>query len=349
MLFNLITSLILISATACHAIHSDNTPIHQATLPPLEDISRSEVNMAVLWRDQLIYIDGKRHLQVQILKPREVGIYPIIIFSGGWSVNFRHYSQILERLAAKGYVIINIDHYYQKDTAPHSQEFDNKVKLLKAKLKGQDAKIKEERFNRTKIRALDIYYHDSIFILQHLKNILEETPQADLSRIALMGHSLGGNTGKKLVENLEDLPIPNAIKVAIKACISLDSRLNQLNAKPVFDKPTLLLGAAEEYKKIDPLRDLQKQPNFQLILLPQAGHISFVDYVIYPFLGMDTKPLMKGLNSSAIHATEKMITKVIADPKAFFNGNAQQLSEFLSKTVEHIDKFLNKQLNTPSN
>lgn len=346
MLLNFITSFFLIIVTICHAAQDGREFIQQVTLPPLEDTSRSEVNMAVLWRDQLIPIEGKRRLQVQILKPKEEGVYPVIIFSGGWSVNFRHYSQILEPLAAKGYVIVNIDHYYQKDTAPHSSEFDCEVKLFKEELIGQDSKTKEERFNRTKVRALDIYYHDAIFILQHLRKILEQTPQADLSCIALMGHSLGGNTGKKLTENLEDLQIPAAIKTAIKACVSLDSGFNQLNAKPVFDKPTLLLGAAEEYKKSDPLRDLRKQQNFHFIMLPRASHVSFVDYVIYPLLKMDTRLIMLGLNSFAIQATEKMTTKVTADPKEFFNGNAQQLSEFLRQTVEHIDQFLKDKLST---
>ena len=346
---NLITFLFLITTTICYAAQDDSsTTIQQITSPILKDMSRSEINMAILWREQPIFIDGKRQLQIQILKPKEEGTYPVIIFSGGWSVNFRHYSQILKPLAARGYIIVNIDHYYQKDTEKHSQEFDEEVTRIKAELQGQDSKTKKERFSRTKVRALAIYYYDTIFILQNLLKTLEKTPQADLSRIALMGHSLGGNTAKRVIDNLATLPVSTGIKTAIKACVALDSRLNQMNASPIFSKPTLLLGAEEEYKVSDSLQGLYNQPNLQFILLPRAGHISFVDYVIYPLLGMRIQPLMQGLNSSAVEQTEKMISKVRTNPKSFFNGNTQELSKFLGQTVDHIDQFLKLHLSTAS-
>ncbi|WP_032112193.1 chlorophyllase/cutinase-like alpha/beta fold protein [Candidatus Paracaedibacter symbiosus] len=340
MIYHFLFFLCLIIETTCALEHN------QGGLIFLEDTSRSEINMAALWPEEVIKIQGTRQLQIQILNPKTQGKFPIILFSGGWSVNFRHYSQILNSLVAKGYIIVNIDHYYQKDTASHSLEFDAAVAELKTALQNQDAQTKEERFTRTKLRALDVYYHDIIFVLQQLKEILHALPEADLSRIALMGHSLGGNANKKLVENLATLPIPLEIQTAIKACVSLDSRLNQLNLKTTFEKPSLLLGANEEYKKTDPLRELPPQSNLQLILLEHASHVSFLDTVIFPLLGKDTKQLIAGLNSSATKETEKFLAKVKTDPKAYFNGTREELTDFLYQTVDYINQFLKKQLLT---
>jgi dienelactone hydrolase len=318
--------------------------VEQIMLPVLEDPSRFDVNMAVLWREDVIELKENRRLQVQILRPKEQGTYPIVVFSGGWSVNFRHYSQILTDLASKGYVIVNIDHYYQKDTVPHTVEFDDSVASMKIELENQDAETKIKRFMRTKFHALEIYYKDYLFVLRHLREILIQTPSADFSKIVLMGHSLGGNTAQKTLENFNSLPAPRDIKAGIKAGIALDSRLNQLNLKTTFDKPLLLLGAEEEYKKSDPLREVPKQPNFHFVLLKHAGHVSFMDYVIYPILGKDTNLLFAGLNTSAIQATKKLIDKVKADHTTFFNGSPAMLVKFISKTTDQIDLFLKKTL-----
>lgn len=341
MLFKIIPFIYFLITSVCadQAIHIASPLIQNLLLPVLEDPTRPEIAMGVLWREEVLPLKGNRQIQVQIVSPKKSASYPVIIFSGGWSVNFRHYSQILQALAAKGYVIVNIDHYYQKDTAPHSQEFDELVKNLKCELKGQDDQTKEKRFTRTKFRALDVYYQDTVFILQHLREILQLVP-ADLSKIVLMGHSLGGNAGKKVVENLDHLAIAVEIKTAIKACVSLDSRYNQLNLKTTFEKPTLVLGAGEEYKKLDPLRHLPPQPTLHLVILEKASHVAWMDYVIYPILGKGTNSLMAGLNASAMQDTDKLLDKVKAEPKAFFNGSSDQLVEFINDTVERIDQFL---------
>lgn len=332
--------LSLVSANEIDEVNS--LSIQKTLLPVFKDSARPEINMAVLWREALLYLNEKRHLQVQILSPKVSGTYPVIVFSGGWGVNFRHYNHILTRLAEKGYIIVNIDHYYQKDTAFHSAEFDETIARFKKELKGQNKKTKEKRFTRTKFRALKIYYQDYLFILQNLKEILHAIPGSDLSKIILMGHSLGGNAGKKLLENLSHLTLSEDIKTAIKACVSLDSRYNQLHLSTRFEKPTLLLGAGEEYKKSDALRKLPLQPNLQVIILENASHVSFMDYVIYPFLEIDTNLLMEGLNSSAMTDTQKLINKVKADPKTFFNGTPDQLNQFIVETVYRIDQFIKK-------
>ena len=347
-LFKLILPFFVLSASFSTGHTKDVSAVlavEQVMLPVLEDPSRFDINMAILWREDVVGLKENRRLQVQIVRPKEQGNYPIIIFSGGWSVNFRHYSQILTNLASKGYIIVNIDHYYQKDTVPHTVEFDDAVASMKTELENQDAETKAKRFLRTKFHALEVYYKDYLFVLRHLGEILLQTPSADFSKIVLMGHSLGGNTAQKALENFNALPLPRDIKAGIKAGVALDSRLNQLNLKTFFERPILLLGAEEEYKKPDPLREVPKQLNFHFVMLPHAGHVSFMDYVIYPILGKDTNLLFVGLNASAIQATTKLINKVKADPTEFFNGTPAMLVKFIDKTSNEIDQFLKKTLN----
>jgi dienelactone hydrolase len=292
-----------------------------------------------------VFYRGNRALQVEVIRPSKGGKFPVILFSSGWGENFRFYHTILKRLAEEGYIIINIDHYYCKDTAPHTAAFAKKVINAKTKSDKTNSTKKEAVFMRIKAKALNLYYRDILHILSKLDEILINIPEADLNNIALMGHSLGGNAGKKVIETLAE----ENQKHNIKALVAFDTRFNQLGLKITFELPTLLLGAWHSYQKPDPLRVLPKQKNLKFIMLDHATHVSFDDISIMSVLKQDLYSLTDGLNYIARHELEENIHHIEeGDYTRFgekvFLGNKNDMKNFLSQLNDHVHEFLKSKL-----
>ena len=210
-----------------------------------------------------------RTLMLQIYKPKNAGAIklPVILFSGGWGEDFRLYSTILRNISSRGYVIVNIDHYYYQNTHIHSSDFDYWVKEQRKNTELLNEVKKQEQFMKTKMSLLEIYKKDILFVIDRLPEILKTESIPNLSQLILMGHSIGGNADKAVIEQLfESEKTTNRVL----AFVSLDSRLNQLGLKTSFEIPTLLLGASSWYArysgKKDPLRELPKQTHLTLRL-----------------------------------------------------------------------------------
>ncbi len=306
---------------------------------PQMDLSRTEVIMKLagysLEIPQKFDFPANRSLILQIYKPKNIATtkLPVILFSGGWSEDFRLYSTVLKSISSRGYFFFNIDHYYHQNSKSHSVGFDHWVKEQRKNSELESQKMQQENFMRTKMALLEIYKKDILFIMDRLPEILKTEPNANLSQLILMGHSIGGNADKAVIEQLFK---SDATKERVMAFVSFDSRLNQLGLKTVFEIPTLLLGASSWYSgKKDPLRELPKQTNLRLKVLDHTTHVSFDDVAIFSMIGRDLEPLKYGMNEFAKQELDVDIIKIK-------NGNTQRFGEelFLGDRKETI-AFIN--------
>jgi hypothetical protein len=314
---------------------------------PIEDQSRSEVTMALLGGSYSIpetfKTPTKRSIAFQIYKPtHSLGQkLPIVLFSGGLGEDFRFYSTVLSKISLNGYLVVNIDHYYYQNSASHSDGYDEWVQNKRKEMESMGESEKQERFMKTKKEGLQVYYQDILFTLNHLPEVIKNDSIADLNTIFLMGHSLGGNADKKVIEELYSI---KDWKRKLKGFVSLDSRLNQLELKTDFEIPTLVLGAQTGYEKDDSLRKLPSQKNLKLKILEHTTHVSFNDFSIFYVLGKSLEALKVGLNLYATRALENDIQKMqskdtVRFGEPLFLGNKEQMEAFLATMEKEIVQF----------
>ncbi|WPG97783.1 Hypothetical protein R9X50_00056400 [Acrodontium crateriforme] len=121
---------------------------------------------------------------------RQTGEFPIILFSPGFSASRYIYSMILQSIASEGFVVISTDHPFDTDIIeyPHGDDAVLATLTLNAT---------DEQFGMyTRVRADDIS-----FLLDALGGSRNTSalpcplpPSLNTSRVAMLGHSLGGAT-----------------------------------------------------------------------------------------------------------------------------------------------------------
>jgi dienelactone hydrolase len=251
----------------------------------------------------------------------------------------------LRNISARGNVIINIDHYYYQNSKTHPPGYDEWVNSKRKQLEYLTESNKQEQFMKTKIALLDIYKKDIFFVMAHLSDILKNDPNVHLEKLVLMGHSIGGNADKKVIEELAQ---SEKDKIKVKAFVSFDSRLNQLGLKTTFEVPTLVLGAFSWYTlKSDPLRQIPPQKNLRLKVLKYTTHVSFDDVSILSTLEKDLEPLKSGMNEFASQDLMMNIKHIRSGNaerfgERLFLGGKKEMTQFVEEVSHEVDDFLKK-------
>jgi dienelactone hydrolase len=123
--------------------------------------------------------------------PITKGAHPVIVFTHGYTGTFTDYTFIFEDLASRGFVVASVDHTYEATAV----EFPDGrlVKSLVGSHFGNSWRLDDQ----TLAFAVSVRLADLHFMVNELQRLNAEVDgpfagKLDTSRIALMGHSLGG-------------------------------------------------------------------------------------------------------------------------------------------------------------
>lgn len=196
------------------------------------------------------------------------GVYPIVVFTPGFTATFTDYTFIFEDLASRGYVVASVDHTYEATAVEFPDgRFAKSVfgSHLANILRGDD---------RALTLATSVRLGDLKFVLNALTrlNVSKDSPfsgKLDTCRIALAGHSLGGLTA---ILGVERAP-------GFKAGIILDSGVPDGLITPT-ESPVLILAAGrEQWSENDVhLWNQLRGPRFA-VNLKDAEHVTPTDEV----------------------------------------------------------------------
>jgi pimeloyl-ACP methyl ester carboxylesterase len=167
--------------------------------------------------------------------PSAEGSHPILIFSHGYTGTFTDGGYLFEELASRGYVVISIAHTYESTAV----EFpDGRIaKSLFGSYLETDSLRSDEQSLRL---ARSVRLADLKFVLDQMK--LLRVPGAwfagklDLSRIAVMGHSLGAEVA---LASLQRDP-------RVHAAVLLDAPISDEDVGGTA-KPLLILAAGRQH------------------------------------------------------------------------------------------------------
>jgi dienelactone hydrolase len=228
------------------------------------------------------------------------GAHPVVVFTHGYTGTFTDYTFIFEDLASRGYVVVSMDHTYEATAV----EFPDGrfVKSLVGSHFGDTWRLDDQ----TLAFSVSVRLADLHFVVNELRllNANEDGPFAgklDTSRIALMGHSLGGQVA---ISGMEQ-------ETRFRAGVLLDGVLSDESA-PGTDKAVLILAAGreqwrdEECRLWSHLRGPRLAVNFE-----GAEHVTPSDAVW----------LAKGAIKAGAMGPEKTITAIRDYIAAFLDTN----------------------------
>ncbi len=162
--------------------------------------------------------------------------HPVIVFTHGYTGTFTDYTFLFEDLASRGYVVASIDHTYEATAV----EFPD-GRLVRSMV-GSHLVDTWRLDDKTLQQALATRLKDLTFVVDQLERMNTTTGnpfsgRLDTSRIALMGHSFGGEA---TIVGLQQEP-------RFKAGVMLDAVLNDAAAGGT-DKALLILTAGHEQR-----------------------------------------------------------------------------------------------------
>lgn len=157
--------------------------------------------------------------------------HPVILLTPGYTGTFTDYSFLTEDLASRGYVVVGVDHTYEATAVAFSNG-----KLARS-LVGSHLGDSERRDRHSLSFAVNVRIKDLQFVIDELARLNSSGPSQfagglDLSKIVVMGHSLGGLTA--LLSNDAD--------PRVKGAILLDPILPEVLPGSTT-KPVLILAA----------------------------------------------------------------------------------------------------------
>jgi dienelactone hydrolase len=162
------------------------------------------------------------------------GEHAVVVFTHGYTGTFTDYTFLFEDLASRGYVVASVDHTYEATAV----EFPDGRFIESAVGSHLGGELREDR--ETLEFAVAARLGDLKFVGRELARLNGDPKGAflgrlDMSKIELAGHSLGGWTA---IRGVNDEPI-------FKASVSIDG---SIFAEPAIltEKPVLLLGAGRE-------------------------------------------------------------------------------------------------------
>lgn len=258
--------------------------------------------------------DSNRSLTVEFWYPTNTGeSYPLIVFShGAFGFSGSNYSTFVE-LASNGYVVASIGHthqaFYTMDTNKTltlvDQDFLNRAVEI---TNDTDISHKEAIFSTTKewlkLRTLDENFVLDKIILESKNKSDPLFSKIDLTRIGLMGHSLGGASSAQVARERSDIDSVIVLDgTMLGEEIGFENNSIVLNEKP-YPVPLFNIYAEDHYTNAK-RSDGDSYANFYAskhainaieTVFHQSGHLNFTDLPLF------SPPLSKLLGIGSIDA-----------------------------------------------
>ena len=167
--------------------------------------------------------------------PIAKGVYAVIVLTHGYTGTFTDYTFIAEDLASRGYVVASVAHTYET-TAVEFPDGRLAKSMVGSYLASESLSFDEASLSL----ALSVRLQDLKFILDEFARLNGGTDgpfagQLDLSRVGLVGHSLGGEAAISGVEH----------DARFKAGVILDGVVTNASALGT-DKAVLILATGRE-------------------------------------------------------------------------------------------------------
>ncbi len=243
--------------------------------------------------------DGsKRQVTVQFWYPDVTTgeQFPLVVFSHGAFGYRRSNYSTYEELASNGYVVCSIDHPYH---AFYTKQTDGKVITVNPAFLQEVNQINAEGttedfiFTTTqkwmKLRTADMnFVIDTIEQLAGSSEKDEVFRHVDLSKIGLMGHSLGGATSVAVGRQREDVDaVIDLDGTMLGEELSYQNGAYQLNNEP-YPCPLLAIDTTDHYTEGLKYGDqyannvtLANALNGREVHFDNAGHLNFTDLPLY--------------------------------------------------------------------
>ncbi|NBF00062.1 alpha/beta hydrolase [Nonomuraea sp. KC401] len=255
-----------------------------------ELIIRSEPRLADVPADTLA--TTVTHARAGVPARQRKGGWPLVVLSPGMTMPRASMTSLAEEFASRGYLVAGIEHTYESlaTTFP-----DGRTVTFEAGKAGQTPETGEKV---ARVRAAD-----TEFVLGRLKADRRWNRLIDERRIAMVGHSVGGQSAAHLLADSK----------RVKAAVNLDGTYNpKTPAKPLV-KPFMMIGNPRHQPESggkDGSWDLfwphVKGDGKRWLTVTGAEHMSFADYaVLLPQLGLPAAP-MDG--ARAIRITRAYVT-----------------------------------------
>ena len=171
-------------------------------------------------RDSYSNTNEKRKLNVQLWFPQAEGkTYPLIIFSHGALGVKTSNETLFNELASHGYIIVSIDHPYHAlfTTADEGKTVFANNEYVK-ELRTENAKINKQQSYEYYQKWMKIRTDDINYVIDYLVNqAKDETSDAfyqliDVTKIGVMGHSLGGSAALAIGRMRDDISAVMALE-----------------------------------------------------------------------------------------------------------------------------------------
>jgi len=247
--------------------------------------------------------------------------YPVILLSPGNGTNVEFYAAIAEELASHGYIVVGLDHSY--DVAAVVLHDDRVAQFVEGpfELQAHQNWVKE----RIAVRTADM-----LFALDQLRRLNVEddsllSGHLDLTRVGVMGHSLGGINAAEACR----------ASAQLRACLNLDG----LQQGGPFSADRNPLPPDQPFMMITKERTLQPaiialfantHSGSYRVVIPGANHDNFTD-------GPLLLPSLLPMPNKADH----FLFFIRAYTLAFFEQTLnRQQSQLLSKPLQSQSVWL---------
>ena len=203
-------------------------------------------------------IESHSLLNAKIAGDKNNTRYPLLIFSHGILGGRIQNTSLAESLASNGYIVVGIDHPYDAAMAIFADKTITSL-LVSSKLSS---------ISLVDNRAMDVRRDDVSFVLDQFEKAPSQISEslkakADLERVGVYGHSLGGQAAM----------LACAADKRFAAGLSLDGF--STTAAP-FSQPFMIVQADRPKAPVG-VEKFDEGPNHLRLTLKGAGHANFTD------------------------------------------------------------------------
>ncbi|MBD2019899.1 hypothetical protein H6F43_06820 [Leptolyngbya sp. FACHB-36] len=209
--------------------------------------------------------------------------YPVVIFSPGFGSTPKWYTSQIEQLVSQGYVVIGVNPTYEAPALFPGGRILTQSTVFDFKSASKDTEFRT--FNQaTTIRAKDVS-----FVLNELQRLNRKDPQnlltgrLNLSRVGIIGHSLGANTA------IEAMRIDRRIKAAISMDCGEYGELFNKESKQRLDRPVMVMSREKQEVWSQLLYERVRSDAYKL-RIKGSVHVTFIDIGLVSLLFAANSP-----------------------------------------------------------